>query len=94
MTNTPTLEPHFVETARRNLPIARARLHGDDDRAAELAERLEFNHDGGGPEWDEGYAYRSWALDNGMDPEADETFDIWMWGPYLDRHPERPETAR
>lgn len=81
------------ERARRWLPVCRARLDGDD-RAAEAAECLAWNHDGPDIEWDEGHAYREWALDNGLDPDDDETFDVWTWGPYLDCHPERPERAR
>jgi hypothetical protein len=97
------LDRRFAETLRRWAPVARARLHGDVEaaekaertaRAGDLAESLAWNQDGGGPSWDEGWEYRSWALDNGLDPEADETFDVWTWGPYLDHHPERPETGR
>ena len=60
-----------------------------DDTASAIAEHLAWDHDGPGPEPDEGHLYREWALDHGLDPTHPDTFDIWTWGPYRPEHPDR-----
>lgn len=41
------------------------------------------------PEPDAGHLYREWAIDHGLDPDDDHTFDLWTWGPYNESHPDR-----
>lgn len=46
------------------------------------------------PEPDEGHLYREWALDHGLDPDSDDTADLWIWGPYAEGHPDRWATDK
>lgn len=65
------------------------RGYTNEDKATAIAEQLSWAHNGPTPEPDEGHLYHEWALDNGLDPDHEDTIDIWIWGPYLDTHPNR-----